>query len=277
MTAQEVVDNFDAVPSVKSLKDHWGKYQKKVKEKHGVQLFKTGRGETTQYFIVQGEETYKSIEVIKDIHQTVVMDQQVFTDLIDWDFMVFIGIITCPFMSFRGNYRQFLDYVGIKRKDADNIKRLKDTFSKLEQQGYIYFVKDNSTDEDYFGLFIKRKVETEMKIGIDMIQRCIKLQKQNNMKSWTPLLKVWLGLQLLVDQNINKNESTLFTLEELIKITGVNRNMVIKCKNVLEKDNLFQTSKAYQNYSCLGQTIDLNGIAFNYNRTIKKSDRNAAE
>ena len=87
-----------------------------------------------------------------------------------------------------------------------------------------------------------------MKIGIDMIQRCIKLQKDNNMKSWVPLLKTWLGLQLLVDNNMNKNESTLFTLDELILTTGINRNMVIKCKKILEEDNLFQTSKAYQNY-----------------------------
>ena len=124
MTAQEVVDRFSAVPSVKSLKDHWGKYQKKVKEKHGVQLFKLGRGDDTRYYIVDGEETSTSIEVIKDIHQTVVMDQQAFTDLIDWNFMVFIGIITCPFMSFRGNYKQFLDYVGIKTKDKANIELL---------------------------------------------------------------------------------------------------------------------------------------------------------
>lgn len=271
MTAQEVVDKFDAVPSVKSLKDHWGKYQKKIKDKHGVQLYKTGRGENTQYFIVQGEETFKSIEVITDNHQTLIMDQQVFSDLIDWDFMVFIGIITCPFMSFRGNYRQFLEYVGIKRRDKENVERLKKTFKKLEEQGYIYFIQDDSTEEDYFGLFIKRKVETEMKLGIDMIQRCIKLQKENNMKSWTPLLKTWLGLQLLVDQNMNKNESTLFTLDELIRITGVSRNMVIKCKSILEKDNLFQTSKAYQNYACLGQTIDLNQLGYNYNG-LKKNN-----
>lgn len=265
MTAQEVVDKFDAVPSVKSLKDHWGKYQKRVKDKHGVQLYKTGRGDNTQYFIVDGEQTFKSIEVINDVHQTVIMDQQVFTDLIDWNFMVFIGIITCPFMSFRGNYKQFLEYVGVKTKDQANIDRLKESFKQLEKCGYIYFIKDDSTDEDYFGLFIKRKVETEMKIGIDMIQRCIKLQKENNMKSWTPLLKVWLGLQLLVDNNVNKNESTLFTLDELVNITGVNKNMVIKCKHILEQDNLFQTSKAYQNYHCLGQTINLNQIEFDYN------------
>ena len=265
MTAQEVVDRFDAVPSVKSLKDHWGKYQKKVKDKHGVQLYKTGRGEDTQYFIVDGAEISSSIEVIKDAH-AVVMDQQVFTDLIDWNFMVFIGIITCPFMSFRGNYKQFLEYVGIKTKDKANIDRLKESFKELEKRGYIYFIEDKSApDEDYFGLFIKRKVEKEMKIGIDMIQRCIKLQKENNMKSWTPLLKTWLGLQLLVDQNMNKSESTLFTLDELIDITGVNRNMVIKCKKILEQDNLFQLSKAYQNYHCRGQMINLNQIEYDYN------------
>lgn len=268
MTAEEVVEKFSAVPSVNSLKQHFGKYQKQVEKKHGVQLVKKGRGETTEYFVI-GNEIHSSIELIKDAHRDVVMDQSAFTDLIDWNFMVFIGIITCPFMSFRGTYKQFLEYVGIKNKSKDNINRLKETFKELEENGYIYFILDTSVKdekEEYFGLFIRRKTEVEMKIGIDMIQQCIKLQKENDMRSWVPLLKTWLGLQLLVDSNMNKNESILFTLDELEMKTGVNKNMLIKCKKILEGDGLFQTSKAYKNYHCIGQTIDLNILEYDYNR-----------
>lgn len=260
MTAEEVVERFDAVPSVKSLKEHFGKYQKQVEKKHGVQLLKRGRGDNVEYFIV-GNEIQSSIELIQDAHKEVIMDQSTFTNLIDWNFMVFIGIITCPFMSFRGTYKQFLEYVGIKNKDKENIQRLKDTFRELERNDYIYFVPDDSVkgeEEEYFGLFIKRKAEVEMKIGIDMIQECIKIQKQNNMRSWVPLLKTWLGLQLLVKDSGNSAEATLFTIDELSKTTGINRDMTIKCKKILESNNLYQLSRAYKNNHCMGQEVNLN-------------------
>lgn len=262
MTGEELCQKFGVSKS--ALSSHFKRVQDTIKKKYGVDILKEGRGASAQY-IIKGEEDNsikQSIAFIQDAHRDVVMDRECLGSLIDWDFMVFIGIITCPLMVFRGTYSQFLDYVGIQSKSEQNILRLKESFAALKESGYIDYVLDNSTKEDYFVSFIKRKTETDMKVGIDMIQRCMKLQKENRMTSWVPLLKTWLGLQLIAVDDKRKN----FTMKELEMLTGVNKKMLTKCKGILEGDNLFQTSKAYTTGCCIGQNIDMNGLEHDYNR-----------
>lgn len=268
MTKKEVCERFGF--SENNFTKNFKRCQKIVFDKYHVNLIKEGRGESATYIIEENSVptvlTTSSIDLIKDAHKEVVMDRTSFGELIDWDFMVFIGIITCPFMSFRGTYKQFLDYVGIKDKSKVNINRLKATFEKLAKNDYIYYILDDSLidDEQYFGLFIKRKTEVEMKIGIDMIQRCMRLQKANNMNSWVPLLKTWLGLQLISMGIKDENQNVIFNMSELEEVTGVNKKMLTKCKKILEQDNLFQTSFAYVQDKRIGQKLDLNGIEYRY-------------
>ena len=264
MSGEELCQKFGVSKS--ALSSHFKRVQDTIKKKYGVSVEKVGRGASADYIITDcSNEIKTSISLIQDAHKDVLMDKDNLSNLIDWDFMVFIGIITCPLMVFRGNYKQFLEYVGIKNKTKQNIQRLKESFAALCDRGYIDFIEDKSTDEDYFILYIKRKTENEMKVGIDMIQRCMKLQVVNSMNSWVPLLKTWLGLQLIaVDEGRNS-----FTMKELEDITGVNVKMLTKCKKILEEDNLFQTSKAYSvGYLCSGQNINMNGIEHDYSRKL---------
>lgn len=259
MNKKEVCERFgfNEITFSKNFK----RCQKVILNKYGIYLEKIGRGETAEYVISGNNEPTvlknPSIEFIQNARQEIIMDKREVHNLIDWDFMVFIGIITCPFMSFRGTYKQFLDYVGIKNKTQDNIKRLKESFKKLQRENYIYYIIDDSVEEEeeYFALFIKRKAELEMKIGIDMIQKCMQLQKKNNMNSWVPLLKTWLGLQLLESgvKNYNKNTDVIFTLAELENTTGVNKKMLIKCKRILESEGIINIKIAYDEERISGQ------------------------
>lgn len=262
MTGEELCKKFGVSKS--ALSSHFKRAQEQIKKKYGVEVEKIGRGASADYVIKDsGGEIKSSIALIQDAHRDVLMDKECLSNLIDWDFMVFIGIITCPLMVFRGTYEQFLEYVGIQNKNEQNIQRLKASFAALCSRGYIDYVLDTSTNENYFVSYIKRKTENEMKVGIDMIQRCMKLQKENRMNSWIPLLKTWLGLQLIAVDEDRKN----FTMRELEQLTGVNKKMLTKCKGILENDNLFQTSKAYITGCCVGQSIDMNGIEHDYTRT----------
>ena len=113
-----------------------------------------------------------------------------------------------------------------------------------------------------FTASILAKVEQSLHIGVDMVQRCMKLQKENSMNSWVPLLKTWLGLQIIAIGN----KQEIFTMNQLENITGVNKKMLTKCKKILEQDNLFQTSRAFAAKDlCIGQNINLNGLEYDYN------------
>lgn len=260
MTKQEVCQKFNVTESM--LEKHFSRAQEKIMQEYTVYLTKTGRGAKTVYNAesYQTHDYTKSIKFIQDAHKEVIMDRTIFSDLIDWNFMVFIGIITCPFITFRGSYKDFLTYVGIKSLTQENVDRLKASLEEMHARNLIMYSID-PTNHDYFWAGVYRKVETEMKIGIDMIQRCMKLQEENKMKSWVPLLKTWLGLQIIV---MNEGKET-FTMAELEAVTGVNQKMLTKCKRILEGDNLFMTSRAYSiDYFCKGQNINLNGLEHKY-------------
>lgn len=261
MTKQEVCKRFNVSESM--IDKHFTRAQEKILKEYSVCITKKGRGSSAVYEVSNYETSdyAHSIAFIQDAHKEVIMDRTIFTELVDFNFMVFIGIITCPFITFRGSYKEFLTYVGMKTITQDTINKLKSTLQEMHNYGLIMYSID-PTNTDYFWAGVYRKVETEMKIGIDMIQRCIKLQEENNMKSWVPLLKTWLGLQVIV---LNEKQDT-FTLNELEAITGINKKMLIKCKKILENDNLFITSRAYSaNYLCKGSNINLNGLEYKYN------------
>lgn len=278
MTKEEVIKKYGVSNS--TLTNQFKRAQDTILKKYGVYIIKNGRGNAATYE-VSNQDTLKMegvaarIEFIKDAHKEVLMSQQAFTDLIDWDFMVFLGIVTCPMLIFRGTSHQFLDYVGIKHKTADNVKRLHETFNRMKEQGYIMYEEDPTTDEDYFWVAVYRSTELDMKIGIDMIQTCMKLQKENNMNSWVPLLKTWVGMQLLTfdkdRQDITKGDDVIITLEELSQVTGVNNKMLTKCKKILEANELFQSSRAYSGrYRCIGQKISLDGTKHSYSGLASK-------
>ena len=261
MTKQEVCKKYNVSESM--MDKHFSRAQEKILKDYGVILHKQGRGVSAVYSIDEysTSETFaRSLKFIQNAHQEVIMDRGIFMDLIDWNFMVFIGIITCPFITFRGTYKEFLTYVGIKNLTKENVNLLKTSLEEMHSRGLIMYSID-PTNTDYFWAGVYRKVETEMKIGIDMIQRCMKLQEENHMKSWVPLLKTWLGLQIIV---MDDKQDT-FTLAELECITGVNQKMLTKCKKILESDNLFITSRAYsRDYMCKGSNINLNGLEHKY-------------
>lgn len=275
MTKQEICEKYNV--KEESLSKNFTRTANQIYKNYGVVITKTGRGDKVVYSEATSANTLastKGIEFIKGVHKEIIMEQATFSALIDWDFMIFLGVVTCPMFVFRGTAQDLLDYVGIKRKSQDNINRVYESIKSLASRGYVKFIEDNSTAEGYFVLSIIRETEVGMKIGIDMIQRCMKLQRENSMNSWVPLLKTWVGLQIITfdkeRQNVALGEKVIFTMKELEDITGINTKMLTKCKQILEGDNLFQTSKAFivgtekQKYRCIGQKVNLNSLEHDY-------------
>lgn len=279
MTRQELCKKYDLTEA--TVLKNFKRAQETMRKKYGVELIKTGRGDNVNYEVTIGEaikDMKQAIEFIEKAHQDILMDRTLFTDLIDWNFMVFMGIILCPMHVFRGTYEDFLHYVGIKNINDTNITQLKSVITQLCDKGIIYCNIDTSSiNRTVITMNIISKVEDELCIGIDMIKRCMRLQQENRMNSWVPLLKTWIGLQILVlEKDPFSHEAAkphehgynIITFKELEAVTGMNRKMLTKCRNILEQDNLFQMSKAYENRHCIGQRIDLNGIEHDYSNVM---------
>ena len=91
-----------------------------------------------------------------------------------------------------------------------------------------------------------------MKININMIIICKQLANQYHMRDWIPLLKVWLGTELLSKQEYYKRA-------DLINMTGLKETMIDKCSKILMSCNIYKKSRAYIGYRrCLGIQSDMN-------------------
>lgn len=262
MTRKELCEQYDVSES--SVKTNFARTQKKFLEKYGIILTKTGRGDKTDYQISYGiDNDGRALTMKKETKREFMLASQEFSNLIDFNFMVFLGICMTPMTTFYGTYKDFLNYVEVKNNSV-NLKYLHDALEILAEKKYIKYDIDE-TNEDYFWAGLYYRTRKDMAISLDMVERCQKLAKENNKKSWVPILKTWVGIQYVYDKQP-------FTIKKLCDITGLSPYQIRESKKILEKDNLFITSKAYITYNiCIGSNVDLNGIYEENRRAIENS------
>ena len=248
MTKEEILSQYNI--SEYALTKNFGRAQQTMLKKYNLILTKTGRGASVEYHVTAPEK--RADTMLQEKQREVMMAQNGFSSLMDFNFIVFLGICTAPMGTFYGSYEDFLGYVELK-KTKDNIQSLKDALSDLTAAEYIEYVVDK-TNTNYFNAVLFKRTRETMAISLDMAERCKKLAKKSNKKSWIPLLKTWIGVQYMYDKQP-------FTLAELSAVTGLSAYQIRESRKILEKDELFVTSRAYACYDrCIGTNVELNGI-----------------
>ncbi len=261
MTRQELSERYGIAEY--TIKSQFTRAKNTMLKKYNLILTKTGRGEKTDYQVEPvGGSDQRAITMLKEKKREVMIADNSFSNLLDFNFMVFLAICTTPMGTFYGSYEEFLDYVEVK-KTKMNLTNLKEALTMLSASEYIDYIVDK-TNENYFNAFIFKRTREDMAISLDMAERCQKLAKQNHKQSWIPLLKTWIGVQYMYDKQP-------FTLAELCSMTGLSPYQIRESKKILEKDNLFVTSRAYASYErCIGTNVELNGIYEENRKVVKK-------
>ena len=250
MTRKELASKYDI--SEDSIKTNFTRVQKSLLKKYGIILTKTGRGESADYQVTDVEGNIpRALYMSQEVSHQIAINKDAL-QTIDFNFVVFLGICMTPMKTFYGSYEGFLTYIEVP-KTKKNIQILKDALTNLSANQYIEYIVDK-TDDNYFNAFIFKKVREDMALSLDMTMRCQKLAKKHNKQSWVPLLKTWIGIQYMYDKQP-------FTLAELCDVTGLSLYQVKESKKILEKDEVFVTSRAYLAYNkCIGSNVELNGI-----------------
>lgn len=250
MTLQEVCEKYQVAES--SMKNMFPRTQQSILKKHGVKIIKEGRGQKATYH-EEFMDDKRALTMYKEDKEEIIVDNESFR-LMNWDFLVFLAIVTTPMLVFRGSYDDFLKYVDVPVTDA-NKRMLEDALIGLKERDFISYTVDK-TDSNFFIAGIYRKVEEEMSIGIGMVRTCKQLAEKHHKRSWVPLLKTWLGVQMLA-------ESQPYTVESLCAITGLSAYQVNQSNKILKESLIYRTSKAYACYQrCIGTNVDLNAEAF---------------
>ena len=252
MTLEEVCKKYDVSES--SMKTNFNRVQSSILKKKGINIIKEGRGNKVTYreeVISDGrEETmFKALEPVK----TGVVKRDL--SLSNFTFCVFMGIITTPMLVFRGTHADFLKYIAVPATQ-ENIDKLDKAIDELSNDCILGVMKDTTTKEEVLTLSLIRAAENDMKIGIDMIINCRLLASKHKKKDWIPLLKVWLGTELLSKQGS-------YTRQDLMNMTGLTKYMIDESTKILKESNIFITSRAYSSFlKCIGMKSDMNNECF---------------
>lgn len=250
MTIEEVSEKYGV--AISSLKNTFPRVQSSILKKHGVKILKEGRGAAAIYR-EEWEDDKRALTMYEETKNTMFMSEEQFR-LANWEFSVFLGIITTPMLVFRGSYLDFLKYIEAPITDA-SIKGVQEGLKQLAAQDYISYQIDK-TDPTYFVAALWRATETGMEIGMEMIHVCKRLADTHNKRSWVPLLKTWIGVQMMA-------EHQPYTMNELSSFTGLSMYQIRESCKVLQKSEIFKTSRAYSDYQrCIGTNVDLNVEAF---------------
>ena len=250
MTLKEVCEKYGVAES--SMTNAFPRVQQSILKKHGVKIIKEGRGKTANY-VEEYEDDKRALTMYDEIKDTVMINNESFK-LMNWDFMVFLAIVTTPMLVFRGSFEDFLKYVQVPVSEM-NIRALKGALSGLEERDLISYNLDR-TNKNYFVAALYRKTEEDMQIGIGMVRTCKQLAEKHHKRSWVPLLKTWLSINVL-------SEHQPYTMREIESMTGLSAYQIRQATEILTESNIFKTSRAYANtMRCLGTNVDLNVEAF---------------
>lgn len=248
MTLEELCTKYGVSES--SVSSNFKRTQASIKKRTGILIEKTGKGKKAVYEEIVPDN--RAITMYDETKDNFIVDREVLS-YESIEFNCFLAVVLTQFMVFRGTYIDLVRYMNLNVNE-NTISVIRQAMNGLAEKGIILLHYDNSTDEEFFTASLLRKAEVEMKIGIDMVRTCKKIADENNKRDWVPLLKTWLGMQVM-------SENQPFTMAQLESITGLSAYQVRESKRLLERNDLFKTTKAYQvGCLCIGQNVDLNGF-----------------
>ena len=250
MTIEEVSSNYGV--AVSTLKNAFPRAQASILKKYGVKIIKTGRGAAANY-IEEWADDQRANTMYEEVKTSFMINSDQLS-MMNWDFHVFLGIITTPMFVFRGSYEDFLRYLEVK-VNADNIQELKAALEHLVARDFIHYTIDK-TNDNYFIAALWYQTTKDMEIGIEMVTACRRLATAYHKKSWVPLLKTWLAVQMMA-------ENQPYKMEDLKELTGLSDYTLRESCKLLKECDIFKTSRAYRGYQhCIGTNVDLNHEAF---------------
>lgn len=269
MTKQELSKKYGVAEN--SITKKFPSVKDSIMKKWGVLIIKEGRGDSADYREVK---VVHAPTISQEGAQEVIMIKESLSGLIDFNFLVFLGICMTPMTTFYGSYEEFLEYVELT-KSKGNVKLLKEALQKLSDSEYINYTVDK-TNNNYFWAGLFYSTREKMSISIGMINRCKMLAEKYNKKSWIPLLKTWIGMQYMY----SSDDSKVFTVKELSALTGLSAYQLRENKKILERSDdegtaIISTKKVYAGYdNCMGTTVNLNALVGENMEFVNKSMQN---
>lgn len=221
------------------IKGHFKQFQESFQKKRGLAITKSGRGKNTEYFITKPEEV-RALTFYEEANA----NRELFVDdetiqLEELTFRAFLGLLVRPELTYRGTYKDYLAYIGIKYTDTRR-KTLEAAFHQLAKMGYLYGGPD-STDPEWFLIGLSRRCEKKIGVGVAKIKKCKELAEANNKQSYVPLLKTWIAKDFLSDST-----GDIVTRQQVADFTGLSLYQITESTKILVANNLIKEEIVYE-------------------------------
>lgn len=169
----------------------------------------------------------------------------------DFKILTLIAVLAEEKLAYRGKIKDMCEYFGVASGNSRTNKAIKDAIDKLEQEEYIYAIRDKQT----YTLTLRVKAEKKKEI-IKIQKKWIEMVRDLGPKGagWDTILRVWLYLidnkkEIITNADIatalNLSEPTVKRVKQIL----VNDLKAIKCINRAKKID-------DKTFIKLGQTID---------------------
>lgn len=246
MTVQQVSIKYGY--SIISLQKNFPKTAAAIEKKYGITLIKCKKNGKVYYQI----DDHRAETMYDQIKENININKKTLK-LANYQFFVFLGILMTPQAIFRGTREDFLKYVGIS-KSKKKIKDLDIVLEDLAKKDFIGF----DIDEDYIIVYVRRRVEKELQIRINLLRHCKDMinQKGKDTKKISQLIKVWLAMQICLQHQP-------FTYKDIADLTGLSVYQIRDAKKILDENEVFNLSRAGTYMQNKGWEGDQSGF-FNY-------------
>lgn len=177
--------------------------------------------------------------------------------------VVLLGVLFTPVMSFRGTYKDFLEYIGIEVRD-ENIAKLKDALDFLSKENIFGIIKYDRTGTFIVG--IHEDYDEQIGLTTERIRESKRIALENNLKGykgWNDVLRVWMAIEVLSQ---GYSGADIYITNKIIKdMTGLDEKRITQIKKALiNSDKLIGKIgfKVNQNgdIKCVGTSYKLNVI-----------------
>lgn len=249
MTAEEVCKELNI--SMSALKGHFKRTVESVEKKTSRRIVKSGRGAATSYEILESNETRALVFYEEENAERELFINQEVMQLENLAFNAFLGVLVKPMGIYRGTFKDFLIYIGIRKPTENNINALKVALQLLLEQGLIFGGIDK-TDTNWFHAGLYRAVEKQIGLDKEQIKKCREIAEAEHKQSWIPIVKTWAAIGMLSEV---ENGKDYFVNQDISDVTGLSLYSIRESTKLLKKYNIYKEEWAYSN----GQLVDENG------------------
>lgn len=256
LTAEQISEMFGY--SIDSLKKNFSRIVASIKKKYGIILSKTKVDKKIFYLIVK--EDSRALTIYDETENIAITIESLSLQALE--FLIFLTLAASFNGTYRGTKENLLKYIGAK-SDKKHLEKLDRAIAALKQKKYILDI--DIIDEGYITLILRREIEKEFNIKIQMLKECRKIAEDNHsqFKRLAQLIQVWEAIRIC-------ERKQPFTYNELQKITGLSYKQIREIKRLLEGNEIFKMNRVGNYWRCFGMNVELNGF---YDNNIDKNQR----